>query len=424
MSIAERDKKYIWHPLNQHKLNPTSIGIVKAKGVYLFDEKGNHYLDGISSWYTASYGHCNPYIIEKVKSQLSQLNQIVFSGFTHEPAVTLSEKLIEILPNNQHKLFFSDNGSTSVEVGIKMSLQYFANLGNKRPKILALENGFHGDTFGAMAASADSIYNHPFREYLIDIVRIRVPRNEDIDDIIKEVDKKINLEEVAAFVYEPLVQGAYGMKVYDDEALNKLLLFLKKRGVLLIADEVMTGFGKTGKYFASDWMTVKPDIMCFSKALTAGIVPMGLTSCTEAVYQAFYHDATAKAFFHAHTYSANPVACSAAIAGLDLLTSSEIQENIKQIQNLNELFLVNLTNEFSIENPRSIGAIAAFEVKTSTHEKTYGGLRDKFFKYFMDNGVYLRPLGNTIYWLPPFIISEDELKKIHQVIKQSLKDVL
>lgn len=423
MTISQRDKKYIWHPLNQHKLTPESIAIVKAEGVYLYDENGNKYIDGISSWYTASYGHCNPKIIEAVKKQLGQLNQVVFSGFTHEPAVKLSEKLMEILPSDQQKIFFSDNGSTAVEVGIKLALQYFGNKKENRTKILALENGFHGDTFGAMAASADSVYNHPFRDFLVDVKRIPVPTSENIENILSEL-LNYDLVEVAGFVYEPIVQGAYGMKVYDVDALNTLLSFLKEKGIILIADEVMTGFGKTGKYFASDWMEIQPDIMCFSKALTAGVVPMAVTSCSQHIYEAFYDEDISKAFFHAHTYSANPVACSAAITGLEILISDEIQANIQTIEKENRQFLNDLASEFSIENTRALGAIAAFEVKVDQEEGTYGKLRDKFYQFFMEHGVYLRPLGNTIYWLPPFTITKQELHKIHQVIKQSLKEVL
>lgn len=423
MTISQRDKKYIWHPLNQHKLTPESIAIVKAEGVYLYDENGNKYIDGISSWYTASYGHCNPKIIEAVKKQLGQLNQVVFSGFTHEPAVKLSEKLMEILPSDQQKIFFSDNGSTAVEVGIKLALQYFGNKKENRTKILALENGFHGDTFGAMAASADSVYNHPFRDFLVDVKRIPVPTSENIENILSEL-LNYDLVEVAGFVYEPIVQGAYGMKVYDVDALNTLLSFLKEKGIILIADEVMTGFGKTGKYFASDWMEIQPDIMCFSKALTAGVVPMAVTSCSQHIYEAFYDEDISKAFFHAHTYSANPVACSAAITGLEILISDEIQANIQTIEKENRQFLNDLASEFSIENTRALGAIAAFEVKVDQEEGTYGKLRDKFYHFFMEHGVYLRPLGNTIYWLPPFTITKQELHKIHQVIKQSLKEVL
>jgi adenosylmethionine-8-amino-7-oxononanoate aminotransferase len=252
MSISKRDKKHIWHPLNQHKTHPESIAITRAQNCTLFDESGKEYIDGIASWYTAMYGHCNPYIIEKVTEQVSNLNQIVFSGFTHEPAVKLSEKLINILPPNQDKIFFSDNGSTSVEVGIKMGLQYFSNQEINKTKIVAFKNGFHGDTFGAMAASSESIYNRPFKDLLLDIKRISPPTKENEQHILNDFESILKQGETACFVYEPLVQGAAGMKMHDASSLNKLIGLCKQYNVITIADEVMTGFGKTGKNFASD----------------------------------------------------------------------------------------------------------------------------------------------------------------------------
>lgn len=422
MSISSRDKQYIWHPLNQHKTHPTSIGITKSQGVYLFDEDGNKYIDGISSWYTAMYGHCNPFIIKRVQDQLEQLNQIIFSGFTHEPAVKLSEKLMEILPNNQAKIFFSDNGSTAVEIGIKIALQYWSNKGIKRNKIIAFNQGFHGDTFGAMAASGESIYNRPFKDLLLKVDRILPPTSINEEYVLEHLQKLINKGDVAALVYEPLVQGAAGMKMHDAQSLEKVLALCKKNNILLVADEVMTGFGKTGKHFASDWMETKPDIMCLSKALSAGVVPLAVTSCAQHIYDAFYSDDVNKGFFHAHTYSANPVACSAAIAGIELLQSKEIQDNIKQINKLNKQFLTEIKETGKVKNCREIGVIAAFDLAIESNTM-YNNLRDTLYKQLMDQGVYLRPLGNTIYIVPPYIINEEELNSIYTAIKKVVRDI-
>jgi adenosylmethionine-8-amino-7-oxononanoate aminotransferase len=419
MSISQRDKKHIWHPLNQHKTHPESIAITHAENCTLFDENGKEYIDGIASWYTAMYGHCNPYIIKKVTDQLSNLNQIVFSGFTHEPAVKLSEKLINILPTNQTKVFFSDNGSTAVEVGIKMGLQYFSNQKINKTKIIAFKDGFHGDTFGAMAASAESIYNRPFKDLLLDIKRISPPTLDNEQQILNEFESILKQGNIACFVYEPLVQGAAGMKMHNASSLNKLLELCKQYNVITIADEVMTGFGKTGKNFASDYMENKPDIICLSKALTAGVVPMAITSCSQKIYDAFYSDDVNKGFFHAHTYSANPVACSAAIAGIELLESDEIQNNIKRITQLHTDFSLKISNHPKVKLTRQLGVIFALEVNQE-EDSMYGNLRDKLFHYFIEHGVYLRPLGNTIYILPPFTISDTELLKIYSTIEKSL----
>ncbi|NQY06794.1 MAG: aminotransferase class III-fold pyridoxal phosphate-dependent enzyme, partial [Flavobacteriaceae bacterium] len=299
--LKKRDQQHIWHPLTQHKVHPEAMPIVKAKEVHLQDEEGNTYIDGIASWYTAMYGHCNETILEFVSQQMQQLDQIVFSGFTHEPAIKLSEELIAILPDNQQKIFFSDNGSTANEIGIKMALQYYFNKGEKRDTIIAFENGFHGDTFGAMSASGLSVYNGPFEDFFLNVVRIPTPTDENIFEVKEQLQNLISTHQVACFIYEPLVQGANAMHMFQAEHLDALLGVCKHNKVLCVADEVMTGFGKTGKFFASEYMEHQPDIISLSKALTAGFVPMAVTSCTQDIYDAFLDDGVGKAFFHAHT---------------------------------------------------------------------------------------------------------------------------
>lgn len=422
MNLQERDKAHLWHPLTQHKLHPNHLAITKAKGALLFDENGNSYIDGIASWYTCMYGHCNAYIIEKVTEQLTKLDQVVFSGFTHEPAIKMSEKLIAILPNNQQKIFFSDNGSTSVDVAIKMALQYHFNQGEKRTKIIALEDAFHGDTFGAMSVSGLSVYNGPFEDFLLTIERIDVPNQENIQQVLSKFTSILDSGEVAAFIFEPLVQGAAAMKMYDATLLDQLIKIAQEKNVLCIADEVMTGFGKTGKNFASDYLEYSPDIMCLSKSLTGGIVPMALTTCTQKVYNAFYDNEIGKGFFHGHTYSANPLGCTAISAGIDLLTSNEMQNNIVRIEKEHQLFNEKIKNHPMVKSTRQIGVIFALDLDIKMDR--YGNLRDKLFQFFMKNGVCLRPLGNTIYILPPFVISNSELHKIYSTIKTALENIL
>jgi len=418
MSLQERDKKHLWHPLTQHKLHPETIAITKAKGCILTDENGNEYIDAIASWYTCMYGHCNRYITKRVAKQMKQLDQIVFSGFTHEPAIKLSEALIEILPKIQNKIFFSDNGSTCVEVGIKMALQYHFNKGEKRNVLIAFEDGFHGDTFGAMSVSGLSVYNGPFEDFFLEVKRIPTPNGSNHNLILNNLKLLVASQKVAGFIYEPLVQGAAAMKMHDAEGLNMILKFCDEHGIVTIADEVMTGFGKTGKNFASDYVETKPDIMCLSKALTAGLLPMAVTSCTQKIYDAFYSDEIKKGFYHGHTYSANPLACTAALAGIELLQSEAIHNSIKQIIASHQAFDKRIKNHSKVKSTRQTGIIYALDLNLEMER--YGGLRDKLFKFFMENGVFLRPLGNTIYIQPPYVISKSQLEKVYQTIEQAL----
>ncbi|MGJ8743883.1 adenosylmethionine--8-amino-7-oxononanoate transaminase [Polaribacter sp.] len=418
MTLQERDKKHIWHPLTQHKLHPETIGITHAKGCILTDENGNKYIDAIASWYTNMYGHCNPYITSVVSKQMQVLDQIVFSGFTHEPAVKLSEELIKILPNNQQKIFFSDNGSSSVEIGIKMALQFHFNQGNKKNTLLAFEDGFHGDTFGAMSVSSLSVYNGPFEDFFLDVLRIPTPNGKNHQEILSKLQIIVQENNLAGFVYEPLVQGAAAMKMHNAEGLNLILEFCKKHNIITVADEVMTGFGKTGSNFASDFITTKPDVICMSKALTAGLLPMAITSCSQKIYDAFYSEDITKGLFHGHTYSANPLACTAALAGIELLTSTEIQQNIARIISSHKIFNEKIKKHPKVKTTRQTGIIFALDLDIKMER--YGNLRDRLFKFFMDNGVFLRPLGNTIYIQAAYVISSEELEKVYQVIEECL----
>ena len=420
-NLSERDRKYLWHPLTQHKTHGPMLGIRSARGIYLYSEEGRRYIDAISSWYTCMYGHCNEAITEQVYRQMRQLDQVVFSGFTHSPAVELAEGLVTVLPANQEKFFFSDNGSTAVEVAIKMALQYYFNQGEKRNVLLAMEEGFHGDTFGAMSVSGLSVYNGAFGDFFLDVVRIPRPDDGNIEAVLEMTEKILEKEAVAGFVYEPLVQGAAGMKMVAASHLDRLLALVKSHGVLTIADEVMTGFGKTGTYFASDQISPKPDLICLSKALTAGLLPMGLTTCTQEVYDMFYAEELSNGFFHGHTYTANPLACTAASAALGLLKSAPIQEGIRRINESHAAFHHKMKNHPKVRDSRYKGVIYALEV--AVEMERYGSLRDKLYRAFMERGIFLRPLGNTIYIMPPYIIEEEQLHEVYTAIERVLEDV-
>jgi adenosylmethionine-8-amino-7-oxononanoate aminotransferase len=422
MTLKERDQKHLWHPLTQHKLHPFAIPVTKAKGAVLHGEEGQEWIDGIASWYTSMYGHCNDYILDKVRAQMNTLDQVVFSGFTHEPAIKLSEALIEILPYNQQKIFFSDNGSTATEIGIKMALQYHFNEGRKRDTIIAFEDGFHGDTFGAMSVSGLSVYNGPFEDFFISVARIPVPKGDNNEQVIEAFKKLADTGTIAGFIYEPLVQGAAAMQMNDPKGLCQLLRLCKEYNIISIADEVMTGFGKTGTCFASDQLLNKPDIICMSKALTAGLVPMGATSCTQKIYDAFYSNDLAKGFFHGHTYTANPLACTAALAGIELLNSAETKAQLKMILQAHLAFDNHIKKHPKVAATRLCGIIYALDLNVKMDR--YGNLRDKLFNFFMDNGVFLRPLGSTIYILPPYIITQEQLNKIYQTIEAAIDQLV
>ncbi|MEL4308843.1 adenosylmethionine--8-amino-7-oxononanoate transaminase [Joostella sp. CR20] len=422
MTLSERDKKHLWHPLTQHKIHPESIAITQAKGAVLYAEDGKEYIDGIASWYTSAYGHCHPYIVTQVKKQVETLDQVVFAGLTHPPVVKLSEALIDILPKNQNKLFFSDNGSTSVEVAIKMSLQYHFNRGEKRNVLIAFEEGFHGDTFGAMSVSGLSVYNGPFEDFFLSVERIPVPNGQNNQEVLKQLQAIIAENKVASFIYEPLVQGAAAMKMHDAEGLDLLIEACKNAGVITIADEVMTGFGKTGKHFASLHLQHLPDIMCMSKALTAGMVPMAITSCTEAVYQAFYSDDIGKGLFHGHTYSANPIACTAALAGIELLQTEEMQNNIERVVKSHQKFNERIKNHPKVACTRQCGIIYAIDLNVEMER--YGNLRDKLLSFFLDNELFMRPLGSTVYIAAPYVITDEQLQKIYDKIEILLQKIV
>ena len=423
MTLIERDRQYLWHPYTQHKTAAQPIAITKGEGALLWDENQKEYIDAIASWWVNPYGHSNKFIADAIYKQLTTLEHVLFGGFTHEPAIVLAEKLLAILPSNQKKVFFSDNGSTSVEVAIKVALQYFYNKGEKRTTIIAFENAFHGDTFAAMAASGISFYTQAFQGMFIDVVRIPVPveGQEQISfETLREVIKKNNC---AGFIFEPLVQGAAGMVMYEPEALDQLIQICLENNVLTIADEVMTGFGKTGKTFACDYLTQKPDMMCLSKALTGGTIPMAITTFTSALFDAFYDDDINKALFHGHTFTANPTGCAAALASLSLLETAEMQNNLVRINSNHLEFKKRVENHPMVTTVRVLGVIFALEIKTESSASYYGTLRNKLYDFFIENGVILRPVGNIVYILPPYVITNSQLQKVYEVVESALEIV-
>ncbi len=421
--LTERDGQYLWHPYTQHKTSKPPIAIVKGEGALLWDDSNKEYIDAIASWWVNPFGHSNRFIADAIYKQLTTLEHVLFGGFTHEPAVVLSEKLIEILPKNQKKIFFSDNGSTAVEVAIKVALQYFYNKEEKKTTIIAFENAFHGDTFAAMAASGISFYTQAFEGMFIDIVRIPVPIKGQEEASFQALAKAIKNNSCAGFIFEPLVQGAAGMVMYEPEALDKLIKICQESKVLTIADEVMTGFGKTGKTFACDYLQTQPDMMCLSKALTGGTIPMAITTFTQELFDAFYSDDINKALFHGHTFTANPTGCAAALASLELLQTDEMQINIARVNQRHLEFQKHIETHPKVTATRVLGVIFALEIKTENQASYYGTLRNKLYDFFIENGIVLRPVGNIVYILPPYIITDSQMQKIYEVVESALEIV-
>ncbi len=426
MTLAQRDQQVIWHPFTPQKNMLPPIAVTHGKGTLLFDEHDTSYIDAISSWWVTLHGHAHPYIAEKIYRQALQLEQVIFAGFTHQPAIELAERLLRILPDNFSRIFYSDNGSTSTEVAIKMAIQYWWNkrlvVGSQwtvpKTKILAFTNAYHGDTFGAMSVSDRSIFTMAFHDLLFEVIFIDTPEENNIEKSKAVIQKHTG--EIAAFIYEPLVQGAGGMKMYDAQLMDNLLQFVQQQNIICIADEVMTGFGRTGKLFASEYMECKPDIICLSKGLTGGTMALGVTACSPKIYEAYLNDDKLKTFFHGHSFTANPLACTAALASMDLLLDENCLKKIDWIAQQHIVFIKQLQKKKQVKNIRRAGTILAFETTTGKDEYL-NDVSTTITQQCLYKGIYLRPLGNTIYLMPPYCITAEELNKVYEVVDEILK---
>ena len=443
--LAQKDLKYIWHPCSQMKDYETLSPIVieKGEGIYLFDTEGKRYIDVISSWWCNLLGHCNPKINAAVKNQIDKLEHVIFANFTHKPAITLCEKLSKILPVGLCKFNFTDNGSSAIEAAMKVSFQYHAQTGNpKKTKFMALSDAYHGETIGALSAGDCDLYTKLYKPILMDIIRIKGPdcfrcpygktrencNCECFEDAEKQFEKYG--QETAAILVEPMLQGSAGMKIYPPLYLKKLRQICDKYNVHLLADEIATGFGRTGKMFAFDHAGVSPDIMCLSKGLTGGYMPCAMFVTTQKIYDAFYSDYNeGKAFMHSHTYSGNPLACAAANAVLDILSDGSVlkqaQENAKYF---NKIIKEKFLPHKNVGEVRSIGLINAIELvkDKTTKEPLDGKLRTGYqiYKKALQKGVILRPLGDVIYFNPPLIIGRKDMDFVTDIALECLKEVL
>ncbi|GAB2538853.1 adenosylmethionine--8-amino-7-oxononanoate transaminase [Rufibacter soli] len=416
-SLSERDQLVNWHPYTQMQTAPAPIGIVRGEGTVLYAEDGEEYIDAVSSWWVNIHGHAHPHIAERVAQQLRTLEHVIFAGFTHEPAVELSERLLRLLPANQAKVFYTDNGSTAVEVALKMALQYWHNQGVPKTKIIALEGSYHGDTFGAMSVSERSVFTRPFQQYLFDVEFLPVPVPGKEAEALQRLEEIAATGEIAAFIFEPLVLGTAGMVMYLPKVLDQLLTLCQKHQIITIADEVMTGFGRTGKRFSMDHLTQQPDLMCFSKGLTGGTMALGVTTCALPIYNAFLSQDKTQALFHGHSYTANPIACAAALASLDLVEPNEFLQNLDRISAAHSAFAKQITGELGIKACRQTGTILAIEFEIG-ETSYFHNLRDQLYNLALEHGVLLRPLGNIIYVLPPYCITATQLEQVYAVIEK------
>ena len=416
-SLTERDSAVIWHPYTQHKGFLPPIPVVKGKDSLLFDDRGNSYIDAISSWWVNIHGHAHPYIAQKIFEQALRLEHVIFTGFTHEPAVALAERLLPLLPGDFSRVFYSDNGSTAVEVAIKMAIQYWRNQGIARNKVLVFRHSYHGDTFGAMSVSERSVFTDAFRDYLFEPVFIDTPSQENRDVWVSLLRDRGS--EFACILYEPLLQGAGGMRMYDAALLDELLAAAAQQGIIRIADEVLTGFGRTGRLFAGEYVPQKADVICLSKGLTGGTMALGVTAATERIFEAFLSDDKRKTLFHGHSFTANPLACTAALASLDLVEEEGCREGMARIARRHRVFLETLGDYPVVRGARALGTVLAFEINTGRDEYI-NSIGPAITRDALKAGVYLRPLGNTVYFMPPYCITEKEMDQVYDFLVHCL----
>ncbi|TWA84582.1 adenosylmethionine-8-amino-7-oxononanoate aminotransferase [Azospirillum brasilense] len=427
------DRRHVWHPFTQAQTAPEPLAVTHGKGVSLFTEDGREILDLISSWWVNLHGHAHPAIAGAIAEQAHRLEQVIFADFTHSPAARLAARLAEVLPGGLDRVFYSDNGSTAVEVALKLAWQFWRNKGEgQRRRFLAFEGSYHGDTFGAMAAGVGSGFYEPFHELLFAVDRMPYPTTWD-DDPEVEAKEAAALEwldrwlaangaEMVAVIIEPLVQGASGMRFCRPEFLRAMAARVRAAGGLVIFDEVMTGFGRTGALFASQKAGVAPDLICLSKGLTGGFLPLSVTACGASIYEAFLGAGFDRAFAHGHSFTANPLGCAAALASLELTTSAETAANLARIEARHRAAIADLSNHPKLSRGRVMGTIAAIEV---TDAQGYTAVVGQTLKrFFLERGLLLRPLGPVIYLLPPYCVTDGQLDHAYAAIRDAADTLL
>jgi adenosylmethionine-8-amino-7-oxononanoate aminotransferase len=414
LTLVDRDRAVVWHPYTQMKDALPPLAIARGQGVYLFTEDGRKLLDGISSWWVNIHGHAHPRLNQALAEQAKKIEHVIFAGATHEPAVDLAERLVGILPAGLTRIFYSDNGSTAVEVAVKLAVQYWRNQRRpERTRIVALRHAYHGDTIGAMSVSDESVFTAPFTSMLFPVDRIEPA---ELDEHLRT-----HADRTAAVIVEPMLQGAGGMIMWPADALARVREVCYRHGILLIADEVLTGFGRTGRMFACEHAAVTPDIICLSKALTAGYMPMAVTAATNAIFEAFLSDDRTKTFFHGHSFTANPLACAVALASLDLMEEGNVLARIQRLERQMRDGLSPLAHVPSVADVRVLGGVGVVELRSG------GGYLDnigpRLYQAFLERGILLRPLGNVLYFMPPYVISDADADWVIQQMGDVVKSL-
>ena len=414
--MSSTHKSPVWHPFTQHAVTPEPLAIKRASGAHIFTTDDRSIIDAISSWWVITHGHCHPKIMAAIKQQAEHLDQVIFAGFTHEPAEVLARELLTLTPKGLTHVFYSDSGSTAVEVALKMALSHFHNLGQKRTRILALEHAYHGDTVGTMAAGARGVFNAAYQPLLYDVARVPFPQPGKEQATFDAIEAACRTADVAALIVEPLILGAGGMLTYSATALAEMARITRHHGALFIADEVMTGWGRTGTLFASEQAGVSPDLLCTAKGLTGGAIPLAATLATEEIFASHYSNDRNKTFFHSSSYTANPIACAAAVANVDIWRNEPVRERIGNLVEMQRHNLADISSDNAFTNARQIGTITALDI--AVPDGGYlAGIGPKLQRQFLAQGVLLRPLGNTVYVMPPYCISSDDLAQVYSAIR-------
>jgi adenosylmethionine---8-amino-7-oxononanoate aminotransferase len=411
-----REGSPVWHPFTQHALRPSPIEVASAEGAWLEAAGGRRILDAISSWWVITHGHRHPHIVAAIKAQAEALDQVIFAGFTHAPAERLARGLIKVAPRGLSHVFYSDSGSTAVEVALKMALGYWRNVGEPRHRILALEHGYHGDTIGGMSIGARGVFNAPYAPLLFEVTRIPFLAPGREQETFSALEAACREEPAAALVVEPLILGAGGMLVYSADALAQMKRICERYGVLFIADEVMTGWGRTGTLFACEQANITPDLLCLAKGTTGGALPLAATLCTAPIFEAHLSEDRSKTFFHSSSYTANPLACAAAVANLEIWERDAVRERVVELGERQATHLGRLRGDKRFSNARRIGTITALDL--DARDAGYlAEIGPKLYDFFLQRGVLLRPLGNTLYVMPPYCTTDAELDLIYDAIR-------
>ncbi len=408
----------VWHPFTQHAVQPEAIEIARGEGAWLETRDGARLLDLISSWWVITHGHRHPRIVQAIKDQADRLDQVIFAGFTHRPAEELAQRLLARVGGDLAHVFYSDSGSTAVEVALKMALGFWRNRGEKRTRIVALEHAYHGDTIGTMSAGARGVFNAAYEPLLFDVVRLPFPHAGQEERTLAALDDACRAGDVAALIVEPLLLGAGGMLTYSAQTLRDMQAICRKHGALFIADEVMTGFGRTGTFTACEQAGVTPDIMCLAKGITGGSLPLAVTLSTRAIFDAHYSTDRSKTFFHSSSYTANAIACAAAVANLDVWDHEPVRERIAQLSQWQTDFIAAFAQDPRFANARTCGTISALDLVVED-QGYLASVGPKLYDFFLSRGLLLRPLGNTIYLMPPYCITRDELALAYDAIRDA-----